>query len=72
MCIRDRIGALSLQENDEIQNLDLSIYANEEGHIEVFLQELSKHFALIDSTSYAKDDIFAANISAMLASKVVL
>ncbi|ETD22254.1 hypothetical protein [Helicobacter macacae] len=66
------IGALSLQENDEIQNLDLSIYANEEGHIEVFLQELSKHFALIDSTSYAKDDIFAANISAMLASKVVL
>lgn len=66
------IGALSLQENDEIQNLDLSIYANEEGHIEVFLQELSKHFALIDSTSYAKDDIFTANISAMLASKVVL
>lgn len=66
------IGALSLQENDEIQNLDLSIYANEEGHIEAFLQELSKHFALIDSTSYAKDDIFTANISAMLASKVVL
>lgn len=66
------IGALSLQENDEIQNLDLSIYANEEGHIEVFLQELSKHFALIDSTSYAKDDFFTANISAMLASKVVL
>lgn len=68
------IGALSLQENDEIQNLelDLRIYANEEGHIEVFLQELSKHFALIDSTSYAKDDIFSANISAMLASKVVL
>lgn len=66
------IGALSLQENDEIQNLDLSIYANEEGHIEIFLQELSKHFALIDSTSYAKDDIFTANISAMLASKVVL
>ena len=66
------IGALSLQENDEIQNLDLSIYANEEGHIEVFLQELSKHFALIDSTSYAKDDIFTANISAMLASKVAL
>ena len=66
------IGALSLQENDEIQNLDLNIYANEEGHIEVFLQELSKHFALIDSTSYAKDDIFTANISAMLASKVVL
>lgn len=66
------IGALALQENDEIQNLDLSIYANEGGHIEVFLQELSKHFALIDSTSYAKDDIFAANISAMLASKVVL
>ena len=66
------IGALSLQENDEIQNLVLSIYANEERHIEVFLQELSKHFALIDSTSYAKDDIFAANISAMLASKVAL
>lgn len=66
------IGALSLQENDEIQNLDLSIYANEEGHIEVFLQELSKHFALINSTSYAKDDVFTANISAMLASKVVL
>ena len=67
------IGALSLQENDEIQNLDLSIYANEEGHIEVFLQELAKHFALIDSTQVAqKDDIFTANISAILASKVVL
>lgn len=67
------IGALSLQENDEIQNLDLSVYANEEGHIEVFLQELSRHFALIDSTqAVQKDDIFTANISAMLASKVVL
>ena len=69
------IGNLSIQSPSSEEahtkhiGLDLGVYANDEKHIEVFLQELrnASFIAFVDSGEMVqKDDIFMMNISANL------
>lgn len=65
------IGNLSLQSNEQenTKNIGLGVYANDEKHIQTFLQELRNisYFAFVDSAEMVqKDDIFMMNISANL------